>query len=205
MQIKYKLQGINMKKLGTLFTLLFVTIIANAQKTVTIDKKYYQVIYSETLKQPIAVDYGIRTKTCNATRAGMDFFAEKGVITSSNADYANNDWDKGHLAPAADFCFSRDAMLSTFSYANCALQHYKLNRGVWKELEALEREWAKTDSIIIHIDVIFSKSPTRTPTGASIPAAFRKTITFYSTKKKLVYEFPNVPPTKTLDKYLIKN
>jgi len=135
----------------------------------------------------------------------MDFFAEKGIITSSNVDYANNDWDKGHMAPAADFCFSRDAMLSTFSYTNCALQHYKLNRGVWKELEAQEREWAKTDSIIIHIDVIFAKTPAKTASGASIPQSFRKTVTFYSTKKKLVYEFPNVPPTKTLDKYLIKN
>jgi endonuclease G len=176
-----------------------------AQPNVKIDKKYYQITYSQKFKQPIAVDYGIRTKECNATRAGMDFFAEKGIITSSNVDYANNDWDKGHMAPAADFCFSRDAMLSTFSYTNCALQHYKLNRGVWKELEAQEREWAKTDSIIIHIDVIFAKIPTKTASGASIPQSFRKTITFYSTKKKLVYEFPNVPPTKTLDKYLIKN
>ncbi len=115
-----------------------------------------------------------------------------------------NEWDKGHMAPAADFCYSREAMLATFSYANCALQHYKLNRGVWKELEAMERVWAQKDSMIIHIDVIFDANPKKTPGGAAIPATFRKTIIFYSTGKKLVYEFPNIPPTKTLDKYLIK-
>ena len=191
-----------MKKLLFILLLPFV---AFAQPDVKVNKKYYQVNYSQKYKQPVAVDYGIRTKECNATRKGMDFFAEKGIITSSNVDYANNDWDKGHMAPAADFCFNKEAMLSTFSYTNCALQHYKLNRGVWKELEAQEREWAKTDSIIIHIDVIFAKTPTKTASGASIPQSFRKTITFYSTKKKLVYEFANVPPTKTLDKYLIKN
>ncbi len=118
-----------------------------AQPNLTIDKKYYKITYSQKLKQPLTVDYGIRTRECTATRSGMEFYAEKGVITSSNVDYANNEWDKGHMAPAADFCFSRDAMLSTFSYANSALQHYKLNRGVWKELEAAERVWAEKDSI----------------------------------------------------------
>lgn len=191
-----------MKKL--LFVLFALPFIAFTQPDVKVDKGYYKVNYSQKLKQPLTVDYGIRTRECTATRSGMDFFAEKGVITSSNADYANNEWDKGHMAPAADFCYSRDAMLSTFSYANCALQHYKLNRGVWKELEALERVWAQKDSIIIHIDVIFDANPKKTASGAAIPSAFRKTITFASTGKKLVYEFPNVPPTKTLDKYLIK-
>ena len=191
-----------MKKL--LFVLFALPFIAFTQPDVKVDKGYYKVNYSQKLKQPLTVDYGIRTRECTATRSGMDFFAEKGVITSSNADYANNEWDKGHMAPAADFCYSRDAMLSTFSYANCALQHYKLNRGVWKELEAMERVWAQKDSIIIHIDVIFDANPKKTPGGAAIPATFRKTITFASTGKKLVYEFPNVPPTKTLDKYLIK-
>lgn len=187
-----------------LFVLITLPFIAFTQPDVKVDKGYYKVNYSQKLKQPLTVDYGIRTRECTATRSGMDFFAEKGVITSSNADYANNEWDKGHMAPAADFCYSRDAMLSTFSYANCALQHYKLNRGVWKELEALERVWAQKDSIIIHIDVIFDANPKKTASGAAIPSAFRKTITFASTGKKLVYEFPNVPPTKTLDKYLIK-
>lgn len=191
-----------MKKL--LFVLFALPFIAFTQPDVKVDKGYYKVNYSQKLKQPLTVDYGIRTRECTATRSGMDFFAEKGVITSSNADYANNEWDKGHMAPAADFCYSRDAMFSTFSYANCALQHYKLNRGVWKELEALERVWAQKDSIIIHIDVIFDANPKKTASGAAIPSAFRKTITFASTGKKLVYEFPNVPPTKTLDKYLIK-
>lgn len=191
-----------MKKL--LFVLLALPFIAFTQADVKVDKKYYQVTYSQKLKQPLSVDYGIRTKECTATRSGMDFFAEKGVITSSNVDYANNEWDKGHMAPAADFCYSRDAMLATFSYANCALQHYKLNRGVWKQLESMERIWATEDSIIVHIDVIFDANPKKTATGAAIPASFRKTITFYSTGKKLVYEFPNVPPTKTVDKYMIK-
>jgi len=188
-----------------LFLILFFPIVLFGQKDILIKRPIYTVNYSQKFKQPLWVEYGFRTRECNATRAGMDFYTEKGIITSSNTDYANNDWDKGHMAPAADFCKDKESMYMTFSYLNCALQHYKLNRGVWKELEAQEREWAKTDSLIIKIEVIFSSTPTKTPGGASIPSSFKKTITFYSTKKKLVYKFPNVPPTKTLDKYLIKN
>jgi endonuclease G len=187
-----------------LLILLLLPLAILAQPNLTINKKYYKVTYSQKLKQPLTVDYGIRTHTCNASRSGMEFFTEKGIVTSSNVDYINNEWDKGHMAPAADFCYSRDAMLATFSYTNCALQHYKLNRGVWKELEAQERVWAQKDSIIIHIDVIFDTKPQKTPGGAAIPKAFRKTITFYSTGKRIVYEFPNVPPTKPLEKYIIE-
>jgi endonuclease G len=188
-----------------LFLILFFPIVLFGQKDILVKRPIYTVNYSQKYKQPLWVEYGFRTRECNATRAGMDFYTEKDIVTSSNADYAHNDWDKGHMAPAADFCKDKESMYMTFSYLNCALQHYKLNRGAWKELEAQEREWAKTDSLIIKIEVIFPSNPTKTPGGASIPSSFKKTITFYSTKKKLVYEFPNVPPTKTLDKYLIKN
>jgi len=188
-----------------LFLILFFPIVLFGQKDILVKRPIYTVNYSQKYKQPLWVEYGFRTRECNATRAGMDFYTEKDIVTSSNADYAHNDWDKGHMAPAADFCKDKESMYMTFSYLNCALQHYKLNRGVWKQLEAQEREWAKTDSLIIKIEVIFPPNPIKTPGGASIPSSFKKTITFYSTKKKLVYEFPNIPPTKTLDKYLIKN
>ena len=35
--------------------------------------------------------------------SGYDFFTVDSVFTSNIDDYADNDWDKGHLAPAASF------------------------------------------------------------------------------------------------------
>lgn len=186
--------------------LIFISVSLSvfSQKDTLITRKIYKVLYSQTLKQPIWLEYGVKTTTCNAKRDGLDFYTEKGIVTSTNADYANNDWDKGHMAPAADFCQTKENMYLTFSYLNCSLQHYKLNRGVWKELEALEREWAKTDSLQIRIDVHFAKTPVKTPGGASIPSGYTKTIYFTNTKKKLVYYFPNEAPTKPLEGYLKK-
>jgi endonuclease G len=194
---------INMKRLFLLLT-LSCSLFVYSQNDTIIKRDIYTVNYSQKLKQPLWLEYGFRNRTCNTTRTGLDFYTEKGVITSTNEDYANNDYDKGHMAPAADFCKDKQSMYLTFSYLNCALQHYKLNRGVWKELESMEREWAKTDSLVIKIEVIFDPKPKKTNGGASIPKSFRKTILFYNSKKKLVYEFPNVPPTKSLEGYLIK-
>ena len=187
-----------------LLIFISVSLFVTAQKDTLITRKIYKVLYSQTLKQPIWLEYGVKTTTCNAKRDGLDFYTEKGIITSTNLDYANNDYDKGHMAPAADFCQSKENMYLTFSYLNCSLQHYKLNRGVWKELEAAEREWAKTDSLSIRIDVHFAKKPVKTPGGASIPEGYTKTIYFTQSKKKLVYYFPNVAPTKPLDAYIKK-
>ena len=193
-----------MKKLLLFLTLTF-SLVGYSQNDTIIKRDIYTVNYSQKLKQPLWLEYGFTNRTCNATRAGLDFYTEKGVITSTNEDYVNNDYDKGHMAPAADFCKDKNSMYLTFSYLNCSLQHYKLNRGVWKELEGMEREWAKTDSLVIKIEVFFGPKPIKTNGGASIPTSFRKTILFYNSKKKLVYEFPNVPPTKKLDEYLLKN
>tara|TARA_B100000795_G_C22356445_1_gene270749 strand:- start:75 stop:242 length:168 start_codon:yes stop_codon:yes gene_type:complete len=52
--------------------------------------------------------------------------------------------DKDHLAPTADFNFSYEKLKATFNFLNCALQHEKLNRGPWKNLEKYETKISET-------------------------------------------------------------
>ena len=191
-----------MKRL--IFLLFFIPLFVLSQNDTLVSSPIYKVFYSQKYKQPIWLEYGIKYTTCSVTRDGLDFHTEKGIITSNDIDYVNNDYDKGHMAPAGDFCGNKQSMYLTFSYLNCSLQDYKLNRGVWKELENMEREWSKTDSLIIRVDVTFPKKPKKTKGGASIPSSFKKTILFYESKKKLVYVFPNNPPNKKLGEYLLK-
>lgn len=191
----------NMKLL--VFLLLFPFFVFSQNDTI-IKKKNYRVKYSQKYKQPLWVEYSVKTKECTTTRKGLVFYPEKGVITSNDIDYDNNEYDKGHMVPAADFCHDKVLMYQTFSYLNCALQHYHLNRGVWKELEELEREYGKKDSLLIKIDILFNNKTNKSKGNSLIPSGFRKTIVFYSTKKKLVYEFPNTEPNKMLKDYLIK-
>lgn len=164
----------------------------------------YEVMYSETLEQPLWVKYQVKCVDGTASRKGMDFYTDKTIHTSDAKDYINNVYDKGHCAPAADFNCNREMLLKTFSYLNCTLQNERLNRVHWRLLEDYERLLAYTEGpVSIEIRIVFDKNPKRVPAGAAIPTAFYKII---KTKNKtLKFFFKNEPPTKpTFVDYQIK-
>jgi endonuclease G len=154
-----------------------------------VENSIFTVDYDESLEQPIKLSYTVQCPTGGADRHGLNFWKVEGYHTSDNDDYKNNPYDKGHLAPAAAFNCTRDMVKSTFSYLNCALQHEGLNRGPWKELEAVERNLAMFYTVDVTIWVIFDSNPERVPGGAAIPKAFKKQITFND--QTYEYFFPN--------------
>lgn len=58
-------------------------------------------------------------------------------------DYAGSGFDRGHLAPAADFKFSPTAMSQSFLLSNVAPQNPELNQGPWAGLESATRACAR--------------------------------------------------------------
>ena len=143
----------------------------------TIEANTFTVTYSEIFQQPLEVTYYVECPAGKASRKGLNFYEVDSVITSNNNDYRNNDYDKGHLAPAAHFTCNNEMVRSTFSYLNCALQHKGLNRGPWKELERFERNLAKVYSyVLVTVKVHFEEGSYFLPTGAKVPSGFTKTI-----------------------------
>jgi endonuclease G len=181
-----------------LFALLLTPVLATAQlrDSIRIKTDIYEVIYSEKLESPIWVKYTVLCPNGTASRSGMDFYTNDSVKTSSNEDYVKNEWDKGHMAPAADFNCDKDMLRKTFSYLNCALQNQYLNRGVWRMLEEQEREWAKKEITTVTINLVFDKTSYTLPTGATVPNGFLKTICLEKSGKKIKFYFPNMTPTK---------
>jgi len=125
----------------------------------------------------------------------MEFYTDKKIHTADNNDYVNNEWDKGHMAPAADFNCDREMLYKTFTYLNSALQHQSLNRGIWKQLEIYERELAKKEKVEVEINIEFDNEPKKVPGGASIPKGFYKHLHY--TSGKSCYYFPNEAPKKS--------
>lgn len=185
-----------MKKL--LLALLLTPVVATAQlrDSVRIKTDIYEVIYSEKLESPRWVKYTVLCPNGTASRAGMDFYTNDSVKTSSNEDYVKNEWDKGHMAPAADFNCDKVMLYKTFSYLNCALQNQYLNRGVWRMLEEQERVWAQKETTTVTINLVFDKTSYTLPTGATVPNGFLKTIYLEKSGKKIKFYFPNMTPTK---------
>jgi endonuclease G len=135
----------------------------------------------------------------------MDFYVNDSIHTSDNLDYVNNPYDKGHMAPAADFNCTKEMLWLTFSYLNCALQDQYLNRGTWRFLESQEREWAKLEPVIVTIEVKFDKKCVKLSSGATVPAGFKKTVSLVKSKKNFIYYFPNSKPTSSkYSDYLVK-
>ena len=191
-----------MKKL--LLILFLLPLVAFAQRdSVYLKTDIFTEVYSEVLQQPKWVTYTVQCPNGKAPRTGMDFYAEAGLITSDNNDYANNIYDKGHCAPAADFNCTKEMLYKTFTYANCVLQHERLNRGVWRLLESYERDLAATTTVSVEIRMVYSTTSLKLPTGATVPDGFYKIITFGNKTEK--YYFPNTSPVSSDFKtYLIK-
>jgi endonuclease G len=174
--------------------LVFLPLFSFAQlrDSVYVKTSIFDVVYSEKLQQPKWVEYAVLCTDGTISRKGLDFYPVKGIATSTNEDYENNIYDKGHLAPAADFNCDKENLKQSFSYLNCALQHEKLNRGVWRLLEAHERELAKKYTVIVEIRMNYSDKSLVLKTGATVPDSFTKTIIYNNKQEK--YFFKNEEP-----------
>jgi len=109
--------------------------------------KYYALSYSEKFKLAEWLAYELTAERLNmqwverSNNFRPDPFIQTGAALP--ADYRNTRFDRGHLVPAADMAFSEEAMSETFYLSNIAPQDPGFNKGVWRELEELTRDWAK--------------------------------------------------------------
>ena len=175
-----------------------------------IDKGIYNVSYNEIYEQPNWIEYTVSNRPKNVDRGNKDFYLESGVHTSNDADYYKNEWDKGHLAPAATFSDSEENLNKTFSFINCAMQIDNLNRGEWAQLEQQVRDWSVNGNISVKIDLVFAANHEIRNSGVHIPTGFWKNLTFSNGDQTLslihiseptCYFFPNSSTYKNWDKY----
>jgi DNA/RNA endonuclease G (NUC1) len=199
-----------MKKLLTIgaislsLAFLFNSFITLDKDVVTVKNKVFEVNYSQKLKQPLTLKYESTNRPTNVNRGSMDFYTEPNIITSGPEDYKNNEWDKGHLAPAATFSDNMENLKQTFSYLNCALQQQDLNRGEWRLLEEQERVWDDKEPLTIKIELLFDKDSKVLPSGSTVPSYLVKHIHFDKTNVWKCYKFQNVKPTEKWPNYEIK-
>ena len=183
---------------------LFVFSQKTLRDSIYIKTNMFEIVYSEKLQQPKFIRYTVQCPNGSVPRKGMDFYTCDSILTSDDKDYANNPYDKGHLAPAADFNCTKELLFKTFTYLNCSLQQENLNRTTWRLLEVRERELAKTNkSVIVEIRCVYTPKSIVLPTGATIPDGYYKTIKYGKTIEK--YYFKNEKPSSTdFTKYKIK-
>lgn len=123
-------------------------------------------------------------------------------------DYTRSGYDRGHMAPAADMKWSKQAMIESFYMSNICPQVGNLNRGDWNDLEELSRDWAeKYGRIYIACGPIFdSKSPKRIGEHkVAVPDRFFKVILIYNRKNPIAmgFIFKNIAHSQDIEKYMV--
>lgn len=106
----------------------------------------YSLSYNEKYEQAEWVAYELNVKHISNSNLKRPLFElDKKVKTKSAhyKNYSNSGYNKGHLCPAADRKYSKEAFNETFLMSNVSPQTYEFNSGIWNNLEQKTRYWAQ--------------------------------------------------------------
>lgn len=125
---------------------------AYTREDAIVEHAYYTLRYNEKTEQPDWVAYTLKKVNLdNSKFSRTDNFREDPDVKTKSAalaDYKGSGYDRGHLAPAADFGWSKEGMSESFYMSNMSPQEPGFNRGIWKKLEEHVRDWARSNEEI---------------------------------------------------------
>lgn len=169
----------------------------------------YTLSYNEQYEQPSYVAYELnRNEVLGTYERADNFRPDKSVKTGSATleDYKGSGFDRGHLAPAADFKWSEQAMDDTFYMSNMSPQEGSFNRGIWADLEAMVRVNAFYDEILYVVTgPVLTDGPYETigENEVAVPNYYYKVLLDYTEpeKKAIGFILPNGKSTKKMEYY----
>jgi endonuclease G len=170
----------------------------------------YSLEYCEKHEQAYWVAYELtKAETERKYERTNKFIVDPKVSTGTAAaeDYAKSGYDRGHLAPAGDMAWSSKSMIESFYYSNMSPQMPGFNRGVWKRLEDLVRDWAvENESIYVVTGPILTKKlNTIGVNKVSIPEKYYKVILDYKEPnlKAIAFVLPNESSQENLSQFAV--
>ncbi len=147
----------------------------------------YTLSYCEEYEVPYWVAYTLtREKVITQSASRKDNFREDPSVSTGSAtlqDYKKSGYDRGHMAPAADFRWSEDAMNDTFYLSNMCPQIHAFNAGIWSDLESAVRSIAYEDEeIYVVTGPVLTDGPYETigENNVAVPKYYYKVILDYT-------------------------
>lgn len=110
-----------------------------------IQRPNYSLSYNEDHELANWVSYQLGHPQLRGCVSRSNSFKIDPLITTGSStpkDFEGSGYDRGHLLPAGDMKFNKEAMQDTFYMSNMAPQPANFNRGRWNALENLIRAWA---------------------------------------------------------------
>lgn len=147
----------------------------------------YTLSYNEEYEVPNWVSYELtKEEVINQGTDRKDNFRADPAITTGSAelaDYKGSGFDRGHMAPAADFRWAPDAMNDTFFLSNMCPQTHSFNAGIWSDLESAVRTMAyDNESIYVVTGPVLTDGPYERigKNNVAVPKRFYKVILDYT-------------------------
>ncbi len=123
-----------------------------AASTQVLRRRGYSLSFNAEYHVPNWVFYELlRSELTGKTKRTNNFMPDPDLKTTESPqlnDYRNTGYDRGHIAPAADFSWDSLAMSESFYLSNICPQGHDFNAGIWLDLENKVRDWARRDSAI---------------------------------------------------------
>ena len=172
-----------------------------------IEKSSYIVSYNRDTKIPNWVAWHLTANHTDGPFKRMSNFYEEDVENprATLEDYRGSGWSRGHMCPAGDNKWSRQAMYDSFSLVNVCPQHSKLNSGLWNSIAMDCRKWArKYNEVYIVCGPVLMKGKHETigTNEVVVPEAFFKVVLCLTDKPKaLAYIVKNTEGNKKKDLY----
>ena len=170
--------------------------------------KYITLQYNEKDEQARWVYYKLHSGMLSdkVKRKEVSFTIDPLVKTGSadNSDYRKNKYDKGHLCPANDMQFSKDAMRECFYLSNAAPQLHSVNAGDWRQIELFVHKLANYDTLYVVTGTLVNNGAKKIGKNeVSIPNFFWKSV--YSVKRKSCISFlvPNIATQMNINEYVV--
>ena len=157
-------------------------------------RKGYTTSYNQDTKTPNWVAWHLtESHTRGSYQRKNEVFSEDEDVKgrrATNMDYYNSRYDRGHMCPAGDNKWDKQAMSQSFLFTNICPQNHGLNKYEWNDLEILCREWArKYGAVDIVCGPVYYPQENQRTIGKNkvrVPHAFFKVILCRQGKPKAI-------------------
>lgn len=204
--LNYILEDLQLDEINQELQTFFLPKIDSSENLIS--HKALFLVYDEQHEQAKWVLHKISTNILDGKVSRTNDFRTDPLVKSGSAEekdyflktkkengkfnYDGFGYDRGHLAPSADFRWSKKALSESYYYSNMSPQLPTFNREKWAELESLIRGYVydnKSDLIVYTgpiLNLNLKKVP-RSVNSVSIPEQFFKVVIDFKAKKAIAY------------------
>jgi endonuclease G len=191
------------------------TVIEHSAMSLVYDEEHEQAKWVAHIITPDIIDGDVSRsndfrpdpKVVTGTCVEEDYFL-KYLQPDSSYVYDGYGFDRGHLAPSADFRWSEKALSESYFYSNMSPQVADFNRGKWAELEGMIRGYVyrnKKQLYVVSGPILKPDLPKseRSINKVSVPELYFKVVLDLENQRAIGFIMPNKPILYPIESFAV--